>query len=376
MMNQDSFKKAIVLGIGNAQVDAIRYLKSKGWFVIGCSYQEEGPGLFLVDQFELIDIIDSAAIENLAAKEEVGFVYSIGSDISLPTIAKVSHSLGLPSFFTTEQAESLQNKVLLRKFLNQNDVSPVNFISLHNLEDLRKWSIFPAIMKPVDSQGQRGVFLVESIEDLYEKFHQSLKYSKSKTIIIEEYLRGPEISANVFVYRGKIVFNLVSDRITVPGFPGGIPQSHQLPSKTCVGLQLDKTTELITKCIEILGIQNGPVYFQIKLTSTGPKIIEITPRLDGCHLWHLIRWFCGIDLLDMTFRLLTEQELELFEFKQKFQSIHLDFSYLKPGERYRDEGVNLPEHMIYHECYYSDGDIVQPVNGFLEKTGYVIIGDA
>jgi predicted ATP-grasp superfamily ATP-dependent carboligase len=376
MMHQDSFKKAIVLGIGNAQVDAIRYLKSKGWFVIGCSYKEEGPGLYLVDQFELIDIIDSAAIEILAVKEEVRFVYSIGSDISLQTIAKVSHSLGLPSFFTTEQAESLQNKVLLRKLLNQNDVSPVNFISLHNLEDLRKWSIFPAIMKPVDSQGQRGVFLVESIEDLYEKFHQSLKYSKSKSIIIEEYLRGPEISANVFVYRGNIVFNLVSDRITVPGFPGGIPQSHQLPSKTCVDLQLDKTTELITKCIEILGIQNGPVYFQIKLTSTGPKIIEITPRLDGCHLWHLIRWFCGIDLLDMTFRLLTEQELELFEFKQRFQSIHLDFSYLKPGERYRDEGVNLPEHMIYHERYYSDGDLVQPVNGYLEKTGYVIIGDA
>ena len=44
-MKRLGLKKAIVLGVGNAQVDLIRYLKSAGWWVIGCSYRHEGRGL-------------------------------------------------------------------------------------------------------------------------------------------------------------------------------------------------------------------------------------------------------------------------------------------------------------------------------------------
>ena len=73
-------KKAIVLGVGNAQVDLIRYLKSAGWWVIGCSYRHEGRGLEYIDQFALLNITDVDGIEQLAQSEKVDLIYSIGSN--------------------------------------------------------------------------------------------------------------------------------------------------------------------------------------------------------------------------------------------------------------------------------------------------------
>ncbi|WPL17710.1 hypothetical protein Thiowin_02749 [Thiorhodovibrio winogradskyi] len=63
--------KALILGTGSAQVDAIRYLKDAGWWVIGCSYRPEGPGLELVDQFELSDITDINRLESIGRHHHV-----------------------------------------------------------------------------------------------------------------------------------------------------------------------------------------------------------------------------------------------------------------------------------------------------------------
>lgn len=68
-------RKALILGTGAAQVDAIRYLRNAGWWVIGCSYLREGPGLSLVHEFRQINITDVPALEELARDEGVELIY-------------------------------------------------------------------------------------------------------------------------------------------------------------------------------------------------------------------------------------------------------------------------------------------------------------
>ena len=40
-------KKVLILGVGNAQIDAIEYFKEKGYEVHGCSYSHGDNGCLL-----------------------------------------------------------------------------------------------------------------------------------------------------------------------------------------------------------------------------------------------------------------------------------------------------------------------------------------
>lgn len=365
-------KKAIVLGVGNAQVDLIRYLKATGWHVIGCSYRHEGRGLADIDEFALLNVTDADAIESLARVKEVDLVYTIGSDLAMPTVTKVSARLGLPSFLPSGTAEMLQNKLRLREFLSTYNISPVKFQKIHTQDDLDSWTCYPAIIKPVDNQGQRGVFLACNATDARTGLDNSLKHSHSGTLIIEEFLDGPEISANTFIYNGQTVFNEISDRLLVEGYAGGIPKGHVYPAKACTGELLTAARLLVERCNHELGILNGPVYYQLILTGDGPRIVEVTPRLDGCHMWRLIKTVSGVDLLDACIRQLTRDELPCLEVKPGLDSYYLGFYYCPPDREFQTVD-HQPEGMVDHlEYYYSDGEIVRPINGYLEKVGYYI----
>lgn len=365
-------KKAIVLGVGNAQVDLIRHLKSDGWWVIGCSYRREGRGLEDVDQFALLNITDADGIERLARAEKADLVYSIGSDLAMPTAACVSSRLGLPSLVPAETAELLQNKLSLRRFLAEHAISPIRHKKVCGQCDLDDWTIFPAILKPVDNQGQRGVFLAASLEEARAGLENSLRFSRSRTLIIEEFLEGPEVSVNTFVVNGETVFNEVSDRLVVEGYAGGIPRGHIYPSVHCPETVRREVQALTASCNRALGIQNGPVYYQAILTQKGPRIVEVTPRLDGCHMWRLIKTVGGADLLEASIHCLLGNSPPDLPRGDGLPNRYLGFYYSPPHQVFR-QADHLPAGDVDHlEYYYDDGETVRPINGYLEKVGYYI----
>jgi len=363
--------KALILGTLSPQADAVRFLQSAGFWVIGCGHRKAGRALEILDQFELVDITDCDAVEALARGEQVSLIYSLGSEVAMPTIARVAPRLGLVNFVPFETAELLHDKVLLRSFLMAHGVSPVRFCKVQSQDDLAGWNIFPAMVKPADSQGQRGVFRADSFEEIAAGLGRSLQHSATRTVIVEEFLDGPEISANTFVVDGRMVFCAVSDRLVVPDYPGGIPLGHVLPSQTCVGEDLDATTALVEDCIHALDIRNGPVYFQMKLTGKGPRIIEIMPRLDGCHIWRLIKTVGGVDLVEACFRLLQDDSGTNFAMQTRPGVYRLMFWH-SPERVYRQADYPVPPQALYHEYRYLEGQTIRPGNGYLDVVGYYI----
>jgi hypothetical protein len=114
------------------------------------------------------------------------------------------------------------------------------------------------------------------------------------------------------------------------------------------------------------------VYFQLKLTSAGPKIIEITPRLDGCHMWRLIEMVGGVNLLDASVRLLTGDKSFNLIMKEHLTGSHLNFFLCPPEEQFNVKNYPAPEDASYVEYYYEDGETVRPINESLEKAGFYI----
>lgn len=380
-------ERILILGAGNAQIDAIEYCKAHGYEVVGCSYTTVDCGIPHLDYFEQVDIKSIDGVAELAKKYGVAAVYSVGSDIAMPTVMKAGELLGLPHFISYETAELCHYKDRMRQALGSDFPGNAHYVVCSTLEEAlaatgdinedgglqcgSAW--FPAMMKPVDSQGQRGCYRVESQDDIREHWEASVSYSHSGKVIIEEFIDGPEISVNAYFQGGRMKFAIVSDRYVFEEYPGGIIKEHRIPSSFADAEAQERAKDLAARVAERLGITDGPAYYQIKLKDgKEPVILEVTPRLDGCHMWNLIRYYCGADLLDACFRHLLEGADVLAEpYAFPDTEYGLIFMSQAPNTRFRRDAFDTvgAEHVCY---YYEDGDRVLKINGYIEKCGYII----
>ena len=362
-------KKILILGAGNAQVDAIKYCHEKGYVVYGCSYTDNDPGIPLLDFFIQLDIKNIEGIKSYVQEHKIDVVYSVGSDIAIPTVMAVSEELNLPHFITYETACLCQAKHEMREALGDDFKGNVPFIVCSKLSEALTYCQFPGMMKPVDSQGQRGCFKVNSPEEIQKHFDKALSFSTQKKVIIEKYIDGPEISINAFVVNGNVEFTIVSDRIVFDEFPGGIIKEHLLPTR--YHESSEEANDLAKRIVEKLQILNGPVYMQIKLEEGHPVILEVAPRLDGCHMWNLIKHYCRVDLLSASLDYLLEGKAPLFAPCLDDKKMKLAFMCEAPGETFNREKYYCDK-ALYHCWYYETGDIVKCLNGYMEKGGYSI----
>lgn len=364
-------KKMLILGAGNAQIDVIEYCRDRGFEVHGLSYTDTDNGISLLDKFEQINITDVNAVKEYAIRNKIDFIYSVGSDIAMPTVNEVAEALNLPHFVLPDTAKRCNNKHLMRETMGSGSRFNLPHILCKNEDEAKAAAVYPLVMKPVDSQGQRGVYLVNNFEELKLRFVDTLSYSKIGQIILEKYVCGSEVSVNAYVKNKRVIFSMLSDRESFENLPGGIIKAHHLPSVFEGSATHDDINALVREAVLKLEIENGPVYFQIKIENGRPYLIEVAPRLDGCHMWRLIKNYCGVDLLDITMTHLLGGEIEIPKYKTHKSSMHLEFFSEPTGgkvdaEKY--EGYTAD----YKRMYYKNGDTVKKMNGYMEKCGYRI----
>ena len=367
-------KKILILGAGNAQIDAIQLCRKMGYEVYGCSYTDTDHGIPYLDHFVQLDIKDRDGICAYIQKNGIDAVYSVGSDLAMPTVMEVSERLGLPHFTSSATSATCQSKYKMRQALGQDFEGNIPFSVCSCLEEALQYRAFPAMMKPVDSQGQRGCYRVDSTADILAHFQQSLGFSVEGKVILEQFVDGPEISVNGYLENGELKFAIVSDRIVFDDLPGGIIKEHLIPSVVTTEETRARTISVVRGAMERLGIANGPVYVQLKLDGDRPVILEVTPRLDGCHMWNLINHYCHVNLLEAAFSHLLEGVVPPLEPRPEAGNWKLAFLCQKPGVPYcrGDYDVSKARYLFW---YYQDGEVVRPLNGYMEKGGYQILCD-
>ena len=168
----------LILGAGNAQIDAIEYCRSKGYEVCGCSYTTVDNGIPYLDYFEHTDIKSVEGVIEVARKYNVKAIYSVGSDVAMPTVMRASEALGLPHFIRPETAETCHSKSRMRAMLGDGFCGNVRYIECTSMDEALRFNSFPGMMKPTDSQGQRGFPSVTAFRSLHVMAPQaSLKAS-------------------------------------------------------------------------------------------------------------------------------------------------------------------------------------------------------
>lgn len=362
--------KVLILGVASPQYDAVVELKKMGYETFTVARSKDGPAADISDHFDVIDILNIGEIENYIKKNQIDVVYSTGSDLAMPVACKISEDLAMPHFVSEKAAFICNHKNELRNTLTLDCKGNVPYQVLSNIGTVK--IDFPVFLKPSDSQGQRGIFLIHNQKEFEEKFDVAKSYSRQGKVIVEKYIDGPEISVNTYFVDGNLRYFVASDRETWDKYPGLIHR-HIVPGKTFDRSLENKMIELVKDCCNRLGIKNGPVYFQLKIMNNEVYLIEMTPRLDGCHMWNILEKSTNVNLMKLTFEhLLKNNVSELDKWNNKISPMELVFWCQEPHTKMDRSKLELPEDAIYHFYYYKDGDEIRPVNGRYEKIGYYI----
>jgi len=374
----------MVLGGGSNQVDLIKKAKEHGDEVILIDYLMDCPGKKYADTHLLISTFDTEAITTVSKRFNVDAIVTAGTDQPVLSAAVASEKLGLTFYADVNLAKAVTNKYVMKSIFREHHIPTADFCFLaKHFDDSELSSLnFPVVLKPVDSQGQRGVYKLNSVEEVHSKIASTLSYSKEEVALVEEYYENDEITINGWVNDEKITVLSVVDRVTIKKDSHiGICLCHNFPS---VHLEKHKK-EIYTitqHIVTAFGIKNGPIYFQYLIGDEGIKVNEIAMRVGGAYEGITIPIIAKVDILKMVLDYCTQNKIENKEVLDSY-SLEKNSVYLSTQLFFCNSGVvdyMTPINEILDiPCVraaryeYREGDTIKRLVNATARAGYIII---
>ena len=295
-------KKFMILGASILQLPAIKQARKMGLKVVVVDMDPNAVGFNEPDiEKEVISTIDVPRVVDVAKKHGVCGVVTVASDMPMRSVAAVAKEMGLIGI-SEETAVKATNKADMRRAFEKHGVASPRSYKVSNKKEFEKVinSFHDAfIIKPADNSGSRGIFLVNNVAEAAEAYEYSHKFSRGGDVVIEEFMRGPEVSVELLAVNGKHHVLQVTDKLTT-GAPHFVEIGHSQPSRLPEA-SVNAIKELAIQAAKAVGIENGPGHAEIILTKDGPKMVEIGARMGGgCITTHLVPLSTGINMTEAT----------------------------------------------------------------------------
>lgn len=375
--------RLLILGGGNAQLTAIKRAKEKGHTIIVTDYYSDAPGKEYADYSELVSTFDVEGNISLAKKYRIDGVMTLGTDQPVLTAARVAQKRGLPTFIDAETALAVTNKRKMKSVLEAKGIPLVPYklvkegFPSSQLGDIK----FPVVMKPVDSQGQRGVYKLSTLEEVRAYLRHSLSYSRENQVVVEEYYESQEITVSGWVEGGKVHFITIIDRISMErGVHLGICTSHHFPS-SFMSSHYEEIRDVSERAVRALGIMGGPVYFQLLVGREGIMVNEVSCRVGGAHEDELFAALAGINILDLIIDGALGLALDLRKVKSHRmlnlgEKASVELVFARPG-KVRSLGdtreAKKISGVVQARYYVGTGHQVGEINNATQRVGYMIV---
>lgn len=373
-------KKILLLGGSTQQIPAIEYANQQGYYTVLCDYLPDNPGQDYAKKFYCVSTTDKDAILEIAKKEKVDGVVAYASDPAAPIAAYVAEKIGLPTN-PYKSVEILAFKDKFRNFLKENNFNCPKAKSFSAFESAKEeigQFAFPAMVKPVDSSGSKGVIKVEKIEDFEKAYKIALDNSRSKNIIVEEFIVQDHpymIAGDCFVLNGKVEFwgllNSHRDRRINPYVPVGTSYPVYISDR-----RIDLVKKETQKLFNSLGIKFGAFNIEIMIDKNEKLyFIEIGPRNGGNMIPDLLLMATDEDMISATIESALGNN---YEFKDsiiddRFLStyvLHVDRNGAFVDIDYKDYIENK---IIRKVIYKEKGDIVHYFDGANKAIGILFL---
>lgn len=369
----------MVLAAGLLQIDVIEKAKSMGYYVLAVDGNPKAPGFNVADKAICADIVNEETMLKIARDEHVDGVIHPCSEVSMAVMGRINDELGL-SGISREQAICATNKHLMRKAFEKGNAPSPKSILAQDAEDA--WSRLQnefdtdAILKPSRNSGSRGIAKVSrnmDKGDFIRAYDEALSESRDHSVLIEQFIEGPEFSIEMIVWRGEIHVLTVTDKKTT-GAPHFVELGHNQPS--CFS---DADVETLKAAaiagVKALGVNNCACHAEAKLMNGKAYLMEVGARLGGDFIsTELTHLSTGVDMVAAAIDVALGVEPDL-SVKEEPKGVCIRYFCPKPGKLVRisnTEVLNNP-HVYLWEIYPKEGDVIPAVTSSLCRSGHVIV---
>ena len=375
-------KRILILGGSNCQKNAVLYGKAHGYEVIIADSSKTPVAALYANGLIEVSTFDVAGCIQAAAEYNVDGVMTMGTDQPVLTAALVADALHLPSTLGPVEAKSVTNKKIMKAIFTENAIPSVNYRLIHaasTLNEIKDISA-PLVLKPLDSQGQRGVFRLDDKKLVPQYLQQTLSFSREKEALLEEYYPSDEITVSGWIHETNLTILTITDRILLNDpLHIGICTSHIFPS-----IHMNRymeIKEICKKIVKAFDLKNGPLYIQLLVGEKGIMVNEVAARIGGAFEDVIIPRISGFDVLDSVMRASLGMEVDvtpLMDYDCSKSSVEASVQLM-----FCDQGVISEitpieellkiEHVINAGYNYQPGDEIKSIENATARFGHCVL---
>lgn len=355
---------------------AVKRAQKLGIHVIVANFYpvEKSASKQVADESVDIDISNIDAMVDLVKEKQIDGIFVGWTDSHLPFYCEICSRAGLPCCGTKEQFEILSNdKRLFKEACLKYGVPtiPEYHIDMRfKKEDLDQIT-YPALIKPADGSGSRGVQRCDSEEELIQYYSDLFKLSKSKKILCEKYIDSPkEIYLHYTVQNGVCSLSSAFMKHKAIGEDGVASSAilHVFPS-SYIDDYREKAEPAVIRMFEGLDLQNCVVMMQGFIYDNEFYFYESGLRMGGEQFYVFADPLNGINALDMMIEFSLTGRMTCGDIKKdnpKFSKVCCNYYIsLEPGKIARIEGyeeINEMPQVLQITSFKKVGSIVKSTN--------------
>lgn len=273
-------KSILVFGCGPLQQSIINRAKKMGHYAVGIDPCEDATCRGDVDAFEVVGGQDYEGTCAVVEKYGIDAIVTAATDKPLVMMARLAEKYGFP-FYSVETAQWSTDKFQMKERFELGGVPHAQGRLISKVEET-EGLVFPVIVKPRDNSGSRGVKLCRDKNELQISIDEALENSKLDTVLVEEFIEGPEYSIESLHHDGKSEVIQFTEKKTTK-FPYNVELGHVQPANIS-DKNKQKIREIVEKIGKALNFENCPSHTELKINERGIFVIETSPRLGGDYI--------------------------------------------------------------------------------------------
>ncbi len=365
--------RLLVLGAGPAQIGLLQAAQERGLYTIAVDRDPSAPGFRFATRRAIVSTEDELNVERLADAERVDGLVSPGSDWPVAVAARVAERLALPHPISPQTAVLATSKLRQRERFAELGVPQPAYAICRSGADALAASAgigFPCVVKAPDRQGQKGMTLVREPEALAEAVEQAIGASRSAMSLVEELVDGPEVTVNAFLTAGRFTVLTVTDREVAEPPAFGVALAHTWPSA-----HAEHAAAVAERAAAALGIEDGPVYVQLRIGPDGPQVVELAARIGGGHDAELCRAALGVDLNGLAIEAALGRAIPPIDALARVGGACVRFLVAPPGVLETVEGVEAAERaegIGWVRVYRAPGYVLVPLRRGSDRAGAIL----
>lgn len=370
-MYQDK-KAVLIFGVGPLQQSIINRAKKMGLYTVGIDPCEDATCRGDVDAFEVVGGQDYEGTCAVVEKYGIDAIVTAATDKPLVMMAWIAEKYGFP-FYSVETAQWSTDKYQMKQRFLEGDVPCARGRLIHTADEAKNL-YFPLIVKPRDNSGSRGVKLCRSMEELQTSMSEALEVSKLDTVLVEEFIEGPEYSIESLHHDGKSEVIQFTEKKTTE-FPYNVELGHIQPANISEENK-QKIREIISKIGKALHFVNCPSHTELKINERGIFVIETSPRLGGDYITStLTPLSTGVNLEDELLRMALGEGINPKPQAVQYSGVRF-FAFEEGSVIKHAPDVNFAKnwpHVVDFSFNLKEGDRVNRITSSLNRYGHLTL---